>query len=385
MNFAVAIFCLSTAFVLYILIGYPVLLAIWSRSNSRPIRKEFVPHPISIIVPVKNGIKWIDAKIASLLQSDYPPELLKILIVSDGSVDGTDEFVKEYPDPRVSLLSLPPGGKATAVNRGLEAVESQYLVFTDVRQAFDRQAIRRMISCFADPKVGLVTGELVIREGTTQEEFNTGLYWKYEKWIRRNLNRIDAMLGATGSIYAARREAIAVMPADILLDDVFMPFVAVSRGYRVYFEDDAKAYDLPTSLQSEFRRKVRTQAGVYQIIRYFPFLLTPGNRRFIHFASHKFGRLLLPFALLAIALSSFWLPSPWRGLALIAQALFYLLALADTYIPEGNPVKRLSAVLRAFIVLVGAALCAVAIFVMPAQALWKETRVRSARETTGTP
>ena len=141
----------------------------------------------------------------------------------------------------------------------------------------------------------------MIREGANREEYNTGLYWRYEKWIRRNLNRIDAMLGATGSIYAIRRELAPQIPPEILLDDVYVPFAAAFRGSRIYFEDEAKAYDLPTALQAEFWRKVRTQAGVYQILFHFPALLSPFNRRFVHFLSHKMGRLLLPFALLAAA------------------------------------------------------------------------------------
>jgi poly-beta-1,6-N-acetyl-D-glucosamine synthase len=379
MNFGVLLFLLSGLFVLYVLIGYPLFLSVWAKSHARPIHKEFTPRPISIIVPVKNGIRWIESKIQSLLQSDYPPELMEILIVSDGSTDGTDEAVRNFPDPRVKLLSLSSAGKATAVNHGIRSVSSDFIVLTDVRQTFDAQALRNLIACLADPTVGLVTGELVIREGLTQEEFNTGLYWKYEKWIRGNLNKIDAMLGATGSIYAVKREAMATIPPEILLDDVYVPFAAVSKGYRVYFDQTAKAYDLPTSLNSEFRRKIRTQAGVYQIIRYFPFLLWPANSRCIHFASHKLGRLLLPFALLLMLVSSFFLPGPWRVLALLSQLAFYLLAAIDPIVPERTPVKRLSAVIRAFIVLVGAALCAVSIFFIPAQALWKETKVTSAR------
>jgi len=381
MNLAAVVFTASVFFVFYILLGYPILLAVWARSAGRPIRKEFSPRKVSIIVPVRNGIAWIESKIRSLLESDYPPDLLEILIVSDGSTDGTDEFALRYADPRVKLLSLPAGGKATAVNRGLETVRSEWIVRTDIRQSFARDAIRKLVSCFAEPSVGLVTGELVIREGTTREEFNTGLYWKYEKWIRKNLNQIDTMLGATGSIYAVRRESVGPIPPEVLLDDVYLPFLAVSRGFRVYFEDEAKAYDLPTSLQSEFRRKVRTQAGVYQIIRYFPLLLWPGNRRFIHFVSHKFGRLLLPFALIVMAASSFGLPEPWRTVALVAQIGFYLIALADPIIPEGILLKRLSAVIRAFTVLVAAALFAVSIFFLPAKTLWKETKVTAARET----
>ncbi len=383
MSWPVILFVTSAVLLLYVLIAYPAALAVWAHLFPRPIRKEFIPCKISIIIPVRNGARWIGAKLRSLLDSDYPAGLLEILVVSDGSIDGTDQLVAAYADSRVKLLSLPAAGKATALNRGSELVSSEIIVLTDVRQPFAPGALRRLISCFAEPSVGIVTGELVIREGNTREEFNTGLYWKYEKWIRKNLNRVDAMLGATGSICAVRREALGPIPTDILLDDVYIPFLAVSRGFRIYFEDQAKAYDLPTSLHSEFRRKVRTQAGVYQIIRYFPWLLWPGNRRFVHFFSHKFGRLLLPFALILMFASSFGLPHPWRIVALAAQSVFYLAALIDPAIPERTTLKRITAVVRAFVVLVAAAFCALAVLILPAQQLWKETKVETARETGG--
>ncbi|MBV8069314.1 MAG: glycosyltransferase family 2 protein [Acidobacteriaceae bacterium] len=276
------IFVIATLLVLYVLFGYPLLLSVWAKILPRPIRKQFVPTRISILIPVRNGVHWIRPKLDSLLSSDYPPELLDILVISDGSTDGTNEIVESYPDPRVQLLALPPGGKATAVTRGLERVSAEIVVLTDVRQTFDSQALRTMIACFADPSVGVVTGELVIRSGLSLEEYNTGLYWRYEKWIRRNLNRIDAMLGATGSIYAIRRTLATPIPPDILLDDVYLPFKAAFAGTRIYFEDQAKAYDSPTSLETEFWRKVRTQAGVYQIMGHFHALLWPGNRRCVH-------------------------------------------------------------------------------------------------------
>jgi cellulose synthase/poly-beta-1,6-N-acetylglucosamine synthase-like glycosyltransferase len=332
------------------------------------------PRRVSILIPVRNGARWIEAKIRSLLASDYPGELIDVLVVSDGSTDGTDQMVQDFPDGRVRLLALPPGGKAVAVSRGLEEVSGELVVLTDVRQAFHPAALAKLVACFAEPSVGVVTGELVIREGQSQEEYNTGLYWRYEKWIRRNLNRIDAMLGATGSIYAIRRELASPIPAEILLDDVYLPFAVALRGFRIYFEDEAKAYDLPMSLEAEFWRKVRTQAGVYQILFRFPALLSPFNRRFIHFLSHKLARLLLPFAMIAVAIASCFLPNPWRTVLLVSQACFYLLALIDPVIPERSTLKRVPAVIRAFVVLTAAAFCALAVFILPAQRLWKETR-----------
>ena len=382
MSAASVVFLLSITLILYVLIGYPVLLAAYAKLRPKPIQKEFGATPrLSIIIPVRNGAAWIAPKLKSLLASEYPPDFMTIWVVSDGSLDSTNSIVADF-GPRVHLLALPPGGKATAVSMALERVSDDIIVLTDVRQQFHPQALARLVACFKDPSVGVVTGELVIRAGESSEEHNTGLYWQYEKWIRRNLNRIDAMLGATGAIYAIRRELTASIPPDILLDDVYLPFVAAFQGFRIFFEDAAKAYDFPTSLQSEFRRKVRTQAGIYQILVKFPGLLWPGNRRFLHFLSHKMGRLMLPFALLAALCSSFLIGEPWRGLARQGESFFYGAALLDRLIPEKTALKRITAVIRAFLVLIAAALCAVVVFFLPAQRLWKETRVGAANKST---
>ncbi|MDQ2842024.1 MAG: glycosyltransferase, partial [Acidobacteriota bacterium] len=135
MSFLSVLFALSAAFILYVLIGYPAALAIWAHFSPRPILKRFVARKISIIVPVRNGENFVGAKIRSLLESDYPPGLIDILIVSDGSTDGTNEIVSSYSDPRVRLLRLPAEGKATAVTRGLAEASSDIIVLTDIRQA----------------------------------------------------------------------------------------------------------------------------------------------------------------------------------------------------------------------------------------------------------
>jgi len=172
-----------------------------------------------------------------------------------------------------------------------------------------------------------------------------------------------------------RRALATPLPADTLNDDMYLPLGAFFRGYRVIFDESALAFDYPTGLPSEFRRKVRTLAGVYQIVGFYPSLLGPRNRIWIHFFSHKLARLLMPWALVAAALSAYFLPPPWNAAALAAQAAAYLLALADSALPTGFPLKRLTAPLRTFTVLMAASLCAVAIVFVPARVLWRETRV----------
>src|SRR5689334_22947057 len=132
MSTAAAVFSASALFLVYVLVGYPAFLAIYARLVSKPILKEPGNKRVSIIIPVRNGARWIEAKIRSLLASTYPPALIDILIVSDGSTDDTNGLVQRFADSRVRLLALPSLGKANAITRGLEHASGEILVLTDV-------------------------------------------------------------------------------------------------------------------------------------------------------------------------------------------------------------------------------------------------------------
>ncbi|MEP6535783.1 MAG: glycosyltransferase family 2 protein [Bryobacteraceae bacterium] len=365
------LFLLGAAFLLYVLFGYPLLLAARARLHSRPVIKAQEWKTVSVLLAVKNGEKFLRAKLESILALDYPRELLQVIVISDGSTDRTDAIAAELADV---AIPVPPGGKALALNAGMAKATGEILFFTDVRQPLAADSLRQLVNCFADPRVGVASGELIILDGKTQGEASIGLYWRYEKWIRNLLSQIDSVMGATGCIYAMRRDLAVALPAGTLVDDMYLPLAAFFRGYRVIFEPAARAFDYPTVLDAEFRRKVRTQAGVYQIIGAYPSLLGPGNRMWIDFVSHKLGRLLLPYACLLMAGASFWLPEPWRTLALAGQAGFYLFALLDVWLPEGFPLKRLTSPFRTFVVLMAAAFCAGSILVLPHNYFWKEAK-----------
>ena len=164
---------------------------------------------------------------------------------------------------------------------------------------------------------------------------------------------------------------------------MFLPLQAFFAGYRVVFEERARAYDYPTSLDSEFRRKVRTLAGNYQLIGYLPQLLGPANRLWLHFVSHKLARLLLPFALLLLLATAPFLPPPWHIVCTAAQVAFYLIALADPFIPGSFPGKKLSSPVRTFFVLMAASFCAASILFRPKADFWVQTRVGSDRPRDG--
>lgn len=376
---SVALFVFGVAFVLYVAFGYPVLLAILARFRTRPVAARLELKRVSILLPVHNGASWIEPKLRSILALDYPRELVQLLVISDGSDDATEEIARRFASEGIELVSLPRGGKMVALNEGIARATGEILLFTDVRQELDPAGLRSLVACFADPRVGVVSGELVIRQGRTLEEANVGAYWRYEKWIRKHQSRLDSIMGATGCIFAMRASLAAPIAPDTILDDVVLPLGAFFQGYRLILDEGARAYDSPTSLRSEFRRKVRTLAGVYQTIGRFPQLLGSGNRMWIHFVSHKLGRLLLPWAMLLILGASFGLPGWWRAAALSAQAAFYLLAMLDLVVSDASPLKRATSPARTALVLIAAALCAVFYLALPRQPLWQPTGSPQAR------
>jgi len=333
------IFWASILTVAYVYLGYPMLLAIWSSMASRPVRKQrTLPWPawpsVSVIVAARNEADRLPARVRNLLDQDYPGPL-EIIVVSDGSTDHTRTSLAPYRQS-VQLLELPDGGKPTAVNAGAGAATGEILVFADARQRFAPDAVRQLVSNFADPQVGGVTGELVL-EGSVDAlgadspiGEGVGLYWKYEKWLRRHESRVASTLGATGAIYALRRSLWRPLPPQTLLDDVLAPMRVVLAGYRMVFDEEAKAFDRPEAdSAAELRRKTRTLAGNYQILSLEPRLLIPfGNPVWGQYVSHKLGRLVVPWALIvALVTSALLSPQSWiYAVALMLQLGLYGLA-----------------------------------------------------------
>ncbi|MEJ7606467.1 MAG: glycosyltransferase family 2 protein [Bryobacteraceae bacterium] len=384
-NIAVMVWVLSAGLIVWVLFGYPVLLMLLVRSRSRPVHKQFQPRTVSVVLAVSNGAAFLRRKLESLLNLNYPRELMQLLVISDGSTDGTEDIAREFASRGVELIAVPKSGKAGALNAGIARATGEILFFTDVRQTLDRDSLRHLVACFADPETGVVSGELIILDGQTLEEASVGLYWKYEKWIRKHQSNLDSLSGATGAVYAMRRELAVPLPPNTLLDDVHQPLAAFFRGYRLLFEPAARAYDLSASLDAEFHRKVRTLAGMYQVMVAYPALLGPKNRMWVHFMSHKFSRLLLPFALIAAFISSFYLPSPLNWIALSGQIGLYALALADTFVPNGSMLKKVSAASRTFVVLMAATLVAASILYRSPESFWKTSRINPLKASPTSP
>jgi poly-beta-1,6-N-acetyl-D-glucosamine synthase len=377
------IFCIILAAaalssIFYVVFLYPILLGILSRRCGKPVLKDSTLRSVSFVIAVRNGEKFLEQKLNSILALNYPRELMQIIVVSDGSEDQTDSIARSFEPEGVRFLRVRRGGKCAALNAGVPLASNEILVFTDVRQTLDRDCLRNSIASFADPTVGAVSAELHIRSGESADERDTGLYWRYEVWIRKGMSRIGSTFGCNGPFYAMRRSLWMPIPVDILCDDAWLPLTAMFKGFRLILEPTAKAYDFPTAIDSEFRRKVRTQAGLYQILRVMPELLTRRNPMRFHFLSGKFGRVLIPYCLIVFAAATFGLPQPLRTIAGIAQIAFYSTALLDRLLPAGFPLKRVTSPMRTLVVLSTAALFGIKVYFVSPRTLWKETTVRHA-------
>lgn len=368
------LFCIGAALPLYVLLVYPVLLGLASRRHARPVQARPQEKTVSIIIPVCNGESFIADKLRSVLDLDYPRELFEVLVVSDGSTDATESITERFATEGVQLLRIPRSGKPAALNAGIARAKGEILLLTDVRQILGGKGLQLLVNCFADPSIGAASGTLLIRKGLTQGEDAVGLYWRYETWIRDHLSRIDLIFGAVGPFYALRRDLAVHIPEDILLDDVYLPLAAYFKGYRLIVEPRALAWDYPLPLKTEFRRKVRTIAGYYQILRAYPALLGWRNRLWIHFASYKLGRMAMPYGLLLAAISTFFLPEPWKWLLAAGQAGFYGLAALDPLVSEKVFLKRISSPIRTFTTLAVATVCALQVFFVPPRTLWHVTK-----------
>jgi cellulose synthase/poly-beta-1,6-N-acetylglucosamine synthase-like glycosyltransferase len=371
-----AVFLLACAVAFYALIGYPLLLGRLAKRADNPVRKDDKLRSVSFVIAVYNGEKFLERKLRTILSLNYPRELMEILVVSDGSTDRTDEIARSFAGEGVRFLSVPRGGKAAALNAGVPLVSGEILVLNDVRQTLDHDCLRNVIACFGDPKVGAVSPQTIIVQGETLEETSTSLYWRYEHWIRVRLSRIDSTFGTSGAFTAMRRELWTSLPPGTLLDDVYVALKAFFRGYRILYETTATMYDYPTVLQSEFKRKVRLQAGLYQMLQMMPELLSSRNRMRLHFLSAKYGRIVIPYCMIAAALATIGLPPYWRAAALWAQMLFYGMALLDTAVPDGSGLKRLTSPIRTFVVLMAASLAGVRVYFVSPTSLWKEATYR---------
>jgi poly-beta-1,6-N-acetyl-D-glucosamine synthase len=361
------LFWLSLSFIFIAYAGYPIWLYFRARFRPRPVQRASLSPSVTILLAVHCEEKTLPGKLHNLAALDYPPDRLEVIVISDGSTDETNKILAAWEASNRRTVILPNNrGKATALNYGAAEAKGEIVVFTDARQTIASGALRNLVANFADPSVGCVSGELIIRSSQ-----GIGLYWQLEKKIRYWEGLAGSTVGATGALYAVRRNLLLPLPQETILDDVYIPFQVVRQGQRVIFEPTALAWDdLKAGPKREFRRKVRTLLGNYQLLQLAPWVLTRANSLRLQFVCHKLLRLLVPFALVGLFVSTLWLREGIYELALALQVTFYALAALSIFRAKVGIVARLSDISLAFLVLNTAAAVAFIYFVTGRKAVW---------------
>jgi poly-beta-1,6-N-acetyl-D-glucosamine synthase len=323
------LFWFSLTGLFYIYLGYPILVKGLARVC--PLRRErhSINQRVSIVIACHNEADRIRNKLSLLLRSEQASLIDEILIGSDGSNDHIADAVRLLNDPRVKLFEFANRrGKPAILNELIPQCQSEIVLLCDARQILADDVIPEMLANFADPNVGVVSGELKFRQSSNDSTAGRGIgaYWRYEKMIRRAEGQFRSVPGATGALYAIRREAFQQIPESTLLDDVVIPMVAVTHGWKCVFERNAIAWDEASgSLGQEAVRKRRTIAGAAQLILQHPSWLLPWrNPIWLEYVSHKILRLTSPILLAVVGVTNVLLMSqPFYALLMVFHLCFY--------------------------------------------------------------
>jgi biofilm PGA synthesis N-glycosyltransferase PgaC len=284
---------------------YPALIGLFAPLRRATARGAGGAPPllprVTAVVATRSDPMAVRERVDDLLRSDYPATLLEVVVAYDAR---TTEPMAAWSGAEATRVRVVrgdgPGGKATALNAGVRVSRGDVIVFADSGQRFGRDAIALLVEAVSQPGVGAASGRLELASGVSAPSLPLRIYWSLERWLRRREADVHSAVGVTGAIYAMRRPLWTPLPAGLILDDLYVPMQLVLSGHRVAFVDGARAYETrSTTDENEYRRKVRTLTGVWQLCAWLPETLVPlRNPVWAQFVTHKLLRLLTPYWLL---------------------------------------------------------------------------------------
>ncbi len=298
--------------VVYSYLVYPLLLLglagfaqVWvdagyvrTRRDRRRGSREHLPS-VGVVVSAFNEESHIGTRIENLLRLDYPAELLRIYVGSDGSSDGTAAIIRSFSDARVRGFAFAENrGKASVLNDLVAQVTESLVVFSDANSHFEPGALLALVAPFSDPSVGCVSGEL--RLDKTAGSNQDSLYWRFEQFLKICEGRIGGLLGANGAIYAIRRQLWQPLRSDTVCDDFTVAMSVSAGGHRLVYKPDAVAREMaPGGIGEEYRRRVRIGIGNFQaMVRHPEYLFRTTGIVAFTYLSHKVLRWTAPHLLL---------------------------------------------------------------------------------------
>ena len=329
-------FWICLILVFYTYIGYGMLLwvlvnikrLIYGRQKKRELPPDNELPEVTLMICAYNEQDIVDSKMENTRQIKYPK--LKVVWVTDGSNDHTNDYLAKYHDVEV-IYSPERRGKTAALNHGLSLVKSELVVMTDANTMLNPESIQEIVRCFMDPKVACVAGEKRVaarHEGQAAAE-GEGLYWKYESTLKRWDGELYSAMGAAGELCAIRRSLYEPMPENALLDDFVMSLRMVDKGYKIAYTADAYAMEYGSAdLTEESKRKRRIAAGGLQSIWWLRNMMNPLRQPVVafQFVSHRVLRWsITPIALLLLIPLNVLLVFLKAG-NIYTQLVFYLAA-----------------------------------------------------------
>ncbi len=338
------LFWLILCLVLYPYVGYPLIVALLSlgkRKVANPIPDTQDVPEITLFITAYNEEAVVHQKMANSLQLDYPKEKLKIVWLTDGSADQTNALLAEYPE---ATVYYEPGrkGKIHAMNRGVQFVQSELIVFTDANTILGKDTLWAMLRQFQNPQVACVAGEKRVETASQEKAAAAGesIYWRYESWLKEKDALLGSCIGAAGELFAIRRNLYQEVPENALLDDFMISMRLAMKGYKVAYDPQAYASEKSSlNVAEEMKRKYRIAAGSVQSMLWLLPLFNCFKYKFLSFQyiSHKVFRwAVVPFLLPWLAVVNFYVYMNGAGLCYtffgLGQILFYILVILGYFL-----------------------------------------------------
>lgn len=339
------IFFLSCFIVFYNYIGYALIAVIINKAKSAfkkpvPGDSSFTPG-VSFIVAAYNEEDCIDQKIRNSMELIYPTDKIEFIFITDGSTDGTNDIIRRYPGVQL-MYSQDRNGKSAALNRAVDNASREILIFSDANTLLNKEAVKNIVAHYKNGIVGGVAGEKKIISPETDESetgAGEGFYWKYESFLKKTDSAFYSVVGAAGELFSVRKSLYQKIPHTVILDDFVLSMKVAQKGYRILYEPDAFAMELPSfSQKEEKKRKIRISAGGYQAIGMLGAALKfwKHPRLTYLYISHRLLRwtlspLCLITAFLSNGLLALYSMSPVYKVLFFMQFLFYLAAFTPFY------------------------------------------------------
>ncbi len=339
---ATTVFILLIIIVFYAYIGYGLILWLINKLLRRK-RKIETPEDwpsVTLIIPAYNELYVVDKKMQNTYLLDYPKEKLTIAWITDGSNDGTDEYIRQHYADVLVWHQPERKGKAAALNRALLLAETDYLVFCDANTMLNSEALKNLMKHFTNPKVGVVAGEKRVYSSGDVAGTGESLYWKYESWLKRMNADFYSSIGAVGELFAVKKNLVKPLPEDTIIDDFVLSMQIAHNGYIISYAPDAYATEEPSANEKEeMKRKVRIAAGAFHaLFRYLGWLnFFKHPLLSFQYFSHKVIRwLFVPMALLFIFIGNIllvWMypDALWLSILFALQIVFYSMALVNLF------------------------------------------------------